>query len=239
MVRQRGTSRLVKKEGKQLSKQAFKLIFFGTALLLLFIFVIMPNIIRLFFTVVDGGQLTDEADQIPPQTPILAAAPPEATASATLNFSGYAEPQSKVVFVLNSSINAEVEVAEDGQFSHELALREGVNELTLYGVDAAGNESLKTRSYQIERDTEAPQLEISEPTDGQKIELKKNQTLTVKGQTEVGARVTLNERLLNTNENGEFSGSFYLAEGNNELTFVSVDRAGNRSEKKLSVEFRF
>lgn len=238
MAKQRGSSRLVKKEEKQLSKQALKLIFFGIVILLLFIFVIMPNLIRFFFSILDKESPVDQSDTVPPQTPVLSAVPPEATYSATLNLAGYAEAESKVIFVLNNNIDSEVVVDNQGQFTYELSLVEGDNDLALYGIDNAGNESVKTRSYRIVRDEEAPTLELAEPSDGQKIELKKNRTINVKGQTEVGAKVTLNGRLLSVAEDGEFTGSYYLNEGKNELKFLAVDQAGNQTEQIISVEFK-
>lgn len=238
MAKQRGSSRLVKKEEKKVSKQALKLIFFGTVILLLFIFVVMPNLIKLFFSILDKESPLDQSDTVPPQTPILSAVPPEATFSATLNLTGYAEAESKVILVLNNNIDSEVVVDNDGQFNYELALVEGDNELALYGIDGAGNESLKTRSYRIVRDDEAPVLEVTEPTEGQKIELKKNRTLTVKGKTETGIKLTLNGRLLSINDDGDFTGSYYLNEGKNELKFLAVDQAGNQTEQIISVEFK-
>lgn len=237
MSKNRGTSRLVKREEKKLSKQAFTFIFFGLLILILFIFVIVPNIIRFFFSVIDKETPTLQADTIPPQTPVLSAVPPEATMSASLSFTGYAEPKSKVVFLVNESETSEVDVDDQGQFTYDLHLQNGENTISLYGVDAAGNESLKTRSYQVAQDNEAPSIEIEQPADGSTIELKKNRTTTIKGKTEVGARLTLNGRSILLNADGSFSSTYYLDEGDNELTFTAVDKAGNQTEKKIKVTF--
>lgn len=232
------SSRLVKKEKKQLQRQTWLYLLFGVALLLLFVLVLVPNLIRLFFAIIDRESPFVETDTVPPQVPVLSSTPVEATFSASLNLTGFAEADSTVVFVLNSSKAAEVTAAEDGSFSYELALADGLNELSIFGVDAAGNESLKTRTYQIVRDDEAPFLELSEPKDGAVIELEKNRTLSIQGSTEPEARLLINDRLVLADKEGNFSSNYYLAEGKNQLLFIITDKAGNRTERQIEVEFR-
>lgn len=232
------SSRLTKREKSKIQKQTFYFIFFGLVILLLFVFLIMPSLIRLFFTIIDKDSPLVEKDTIPPQVPVLASNSVEATFSASLNLKGFAEPKSKVIFLLNAAKSAEIIVSEDGQFEHELALSEGENELSIFGVDDAGNESLKTRSYLITRDSEAPILEIEEPKDGAVIELKKNRTTTIKGKTEANAKVLVNGRMVFADSDGNFSTNYYLGEGKNELEFEAIDKATNKTLKKIEVEFR-
>lgn len=231
-------SRLVKKEKTKAEKQALYYILLGIAILLLFIFLIVPNLIRLFFAVIDRESPFEEKDTIPPQVPVLSSTPVEATFSASLNLQGFAEANSKVIFVLDSVQDSEVQADAEGRFSHELALKDGSNELLVFGVDEAGNESLKTRSYMIVKDSEAPVLEIEEPKDGSVIELKKNRTVTIKGKTEPEAKLMVNDRLVLADKEGVFSTNYYLAEGKNELKFIVTDKAGNRTERQIEVEFR-
>lgn len=232
------SSRLVKKEKSQVEKQTFTYLFFGIVILLLFIFLIVPNLIKLFFAIIDKDSPFVEKDTVPPQVPILSVNPVEATYSATLNLNGFAEPKSKVVFLVDSAKSAEIQVTEDGQFEHELALAEGQNELSIFGIDEAGNESLKTKTYLITRDSEAPILEIEEPKDGSVIELKKNRTTTIKGKTEPGAKILMNDRMLLADKDGNFSTNYYLGEGKNELKFIVTDKATNQTERTIEVEFR-
>lgn len=232
------SSRLVKREEKKLKKQTFYYLFFGIVILLLFIFLIVPNLIKLFFAVIDKDSPFVEKDTTPPQVPIFSNAPVEATFSASLNLRGFAEPKSKVVFLLDSVKTAEIQAAENGQFEHELVLADGPNELLIFGIDESGNESLKTKSYLIARDSEAPILEIEEPKDGSVIELKKNRTTTIKGKTESEAKIMINDRLVLADKEGNFSSNYYLAEGKNELKFVVTDKATNKTERTIEVEFK-
>lgn len=232
------SSRLTKREKSKIQKQTFYYLFLGIVILLLFVFLIMPNLIRLFFAIIDGESPLVEKDTVPPQVPVLSSNPVEATFSASLDLKGFAEPKSQVIFLLNSAKSAEVEVSEEGQFEHKLELVDGENELSIFGVDEAGNESLKTRSYLIIRDSQAPTLEIEEPKDGAVIELKKNRTTAIKGKTEPNAKVIINGRMVLADEEGVFSTNYYLSEGKNELSFEVIDKATNKTNKKIEVEFK-
>lgn len=232
------SSRLTKREKSRIQKQSFYYLFLGIIILLLFIFLIMPNLIRLFFAIIDKDSALVEKDTVPPQVPVLSSNPIEATFSASLNLKGFAEPKSKVIFLLNSEKSAEIMVSEEGQFEHELNLIDGENELSIFGVDEAGNESLKTRSYVITKDSEAPILDIEEPKDGSVIELKKNRTTLIKGKTEPNAKVIINGRMVLADADGVFSTNYYLGEGKNELEFEAIDKATNKTNKKIEVEFR-
>jgi hypothetical protein len=232
------SSRLTKREKNKIQKQTFYYLFFGIVILLLFVFLIMPNLIRLFFAIIDRDSPLIEKDTVPPQVPVLSTNPVEATFSANLNLKGFAEPKSKVIFLLNAAQSSEVVVTEEGQFEHELELVEGENELSIFGVDEAGNESLKTRSYLITRDSQAPILEIESPKDGEVIELKKNRTTTIKGVTKPNAKVIINGRMIFADAEGNFSTNYYLAEGKNELEFEAIDKATNKTQKTIEVEFK-
>lgn len=233
----RGNSRLLKKQEKEVRKQTFFFIFLAIALLLLFIFVIVPNLIRLFFNFLDKDTGIEIDDGLPPQVPILFEAPPEATYSAQLKLKGYADPASRVVFVLNGSQVEEETVGEEGEFGKQLLLEKGDNQLTLYAVNESGTESLQSKTYQIVYDNEPPNISVIEPKQDSVIELKKNRNTQIVGEAEPSSRVYINDRLILVDENGQFSSSFYLDEGDNILKFVAVDQAGNQSELEVKVRF--
>lgn len=235
----RVTSRLARKQSKEMKKQTIWLVALAIIILLVFIFVIMPGGISLFFKMLDaGGGALDIGDNIPPQAPVLSS-PPTATYSATLAMNGYGEPGSEVVFVLDSSKVATVKINDDGDFTHDLDLAQGDNDLILYGVDSAGNESTKTKTYSIYMDNEAPSIVIEEPQEGAQIELRKNQLTTIKGTTEPNARVFINGRLSLANSEGNFKTTYQLNEGENKLEIKSIDKAGNESVTELIVHFKY
>ncbi len=234
----RPSSRLAKKEEKKLLVQTIWFIVMGVAILLAFIFLIMPAAIRLFFQFLDGNKGLEVSDRIPPQVPILAA-PLEATNSATVALNGYAEANSKVIFILNGSEVSRVTATSEGTFAQDLRLETGENLLETYSADDAGNESPKSSTYKIFMDTEPVEIKIDEPANGAQIEGRKNQTLTIKGTTKPDSKIYVNDRLNYGKPDGSFSVTYALSEGENLLKLRVVDKAGNQAESELTIQFRY
>lgn len=234
----RPSSRLAKKEEKKLLMQTVWFVVIGISILLAFIFLIMPAAIRLFFQFLDGNKGLEASDRIPPQVPILAA-PLEATNSATIALQGYAEANSKVIFVLNGSEISRVTATAEGTFAQDLRLEIGENLLETYSADEAGNESAKSTTYKIFMDTEPVEIKIDEPANGAQIEGRKNQTLTIKGTTKPDAKVYINDRLNYAKADGSYSVTYALSEGENKLKLRVVDKAGNQAESELTVQYRY
>lgn len=235
---QRISSRLAEKQEKQIVRQSTFMILAAIAIGVLFIFVILPFVIKLFFSLVDSSLNKQVVDDIPPQVPVLMA-PVEATYSASLKLSGYGEAKSEAVFVLNSVEVAKIPIQDDGSFLYELELEAGDNLLSVYGIDAAGNESLSTKDYVITQDNTPPEIKNLNPEDGAKIELRKNQVINLKGETEPGSKVYVNGRLTYANTNGMFSTQFKLDEGDNEIEIKVIDKAGNTNIQKIKINFRY
>ncbi len=232
------SSRKARTEQKKLVSQIFLFGGGAIALLLAFIFIIAPGAIRLVGGLFGGSTTFTVDDTLPPQVPVLAA-PAPATFSAQVSLTGYGEVGSKVTLLLNGQPAQEITLPEGGQFTQEIALTEGDNQVSAYATDEAGNESAESTRYNIVLDTEAPSLEIAEPQDGQQIELRKNQNLTIKGTTEPRARLYINGRLALANDEGAFSSTYLLSEGENKLEFKAQDQAGNVTEKTITVQFKF
>ncbi len=232
------TSRLAKKQRKQLVRQSFFFIVGGLALCALFLFFIMPKSINLLFNLIDNGDVIDVKDDfIPPQIPILQQVP-EATFTSSLKLSGYAESGSDVIIKNNDKKVDDLLVPDNGKFEYKLKLNKGENFVSIYSIDPAGNESVSSRDYIITYDNEPPKIEIDEPKDGETIELKRNRVTTIRGKTEPKSKVFINQRLVYPNEDGEFYSSYPLKEGDNELLIRVVDQAGNSSELEMTVYFR-
>lgn len=231
------SSRLTRKEQRTVVRQT--LISIGVAIILVvaFIFVIIPGVIRLTLAFLGSGTSFVATDDVPPQVPVLAA-PVPATFSAQVDISGFGEAKSKITFVVNGSEYQDVTASDDGSFGLSLPLTEGENSLTVYAKDEAGNESAESKKYMIVFDAQAPELVITEPQPDQQIELRKNQLTTIRGTTEPGSRVFVNGRLASVQTDGAFSLTYQLQEGENILKIEATDRAGNKTEQELKVFFR-
>lgn len=230
------SSRLAKREQERLAKQTVILISIGVVVIIAFIFAVIPGLIRLTGSS-DTGLLGVNEDSVPPRPPSISS-PVTATYSATIVVSGFSESESNVVLVLNGQESEKTTASTDGTFELKVPLAQAENSLAFYAIDKAGNESEVSRSYEITFDATPPSIELESPQDGQQFELRKNQSITVKGKTEANAKVYLNDRLVFANSDGSFSTNFQLAEGDNELRLRAIDKAGNELEQVVTVKFK-
>jgi len=196
--------------------------------------------IPLFISLVDFlGETKSEnerianEDVIPPPVPLFNTIP-EATNSGQLELKGVSESEAQIKINLNGEV-IETNADEEGEFNLEkLMLDEGNNELIAWAVDSADNESERTERFEIIYDTESPELEIIKPEDGAALE---EQTIEVQGRTEPKARVLVNEHVAIVDQEGEFSDSVILQEGGNKIEIIVTDKAGNQTDKTLSVTY--
>lgn len=228
-------SRRVRKEKQKAVRQTLALLGLAVSVLLLFVFVIVPIFINGFNSFLDNSNPFEPKDTIPPQVPILSA-PVDATHSAQIAVSGFGEPESKVIFVVNGEKHDERTIAEDGTFEVWVDLIEGENTIAAYSVDAAGNESELSKTFTTLHDITPPLLDVSSIEDGLVVETRKNQNFTVSGVTDPDAKVFINGRIVFPNSQGEFKQMVLLVEGENILAIEAVDLAGNKTatEKKVT-----
>lgn len=231
------SSRLARREQQKVVRQTAFFLVLALGIGIGFVFIILPGFIRLISSLNTTEVGSNNSDSLPPQVPILAA-PPVATPSAEVVITGYGEKQSQVVVLLNGTENSRQAINDEGNFTFTLPLEEGDNEFKVYAIDEAQNESSVSKSYVIARDSQAPTLEITEPTANQEIQSRKNQLVTIKGKTEPEARVTVNGRLVFAGLDGTFSTTYSLQEGENKLQFESLDKAGNVTKQELTVTFK-
>lgn len=204
--------------------------------LVAFVALILPRVIQFAANVLDGGPAILEEDNIPPQTPVVAA-PPTATYSAQLPLTGGGEVEAEIVLVVNGDEQDRQVIDGDGEFKLVAALTDGENLINLYSVDEAGNQSISDRSFNILLDSEPPTINLSQPTDGESVVLRKNQLQTVKGTTEPKAKVTVGGRLTYANADGEFETNYQLSDGENKIKIVATDEAGNQADTEVTVNF--
>ncbi|MDA1079341.1 MAG: Ig-like domain-containing protein [bacterium] len=237
-MRNRISSRLVKKEKTKVVRQFWLFIILAVILIGLFIFVILPNFINITSSLLGSNNAPfAPKDELPPFTPTLTA-PPKATKDAELLLFGYAEAESEVFVIVNGEELEAVKAQADGSFQATTVLTEGENVLTTYARDAAGNESQVSRAYKISLDTEVPLLDVTQPTADATIQGRAQQNLSVTGVTDPGVKVTINGQLTYAKQDGVFTHNFRLQEGKNELELIATDAAGNVTEKKIAVTFQ-
>lgn len=237
MVRTR--TRLQRKRDKKSSKQALK--YFLLIILFLFLLVRfgLPGLIKLAAFIGDlrsSSQPIEKQDQLPPRPPILNPVS-EATSSAEINLSGYAEAGSTIKLSIRGITVADNVADNEGTFEFRgVHLREGSNEVFVVAIDDQGNVSEESTTYKITVDMTAPGLNLESPSDGDKFYDNDN-PITIKGSSDEGADIRINGRFIRVGIDGNFEMSLSLSEGDNEIEIKAMDEAGNETVKKMTVNY--
>jgi hypothetical protein len=231
-------SRLAGTEEKRNIRRA---IAFGvlTVAAILFVFVFgLPTVAKFAAFLTDlrkGTTPIEKTDTTPPPPPRISTLP-DATKESKLQVEGTSEAGSTVILSFNGD-SQEVVASNDGSFTFSVILTKGENIFSLTAKDAAGNESQATPVYTVLFDNEPPKLEISSPGDGEQFFGSKQRQVTISGTTEPDITLTINDRIIKVDDNGSFTYATTLEEGENTFSAKAVDKAGNETEKSLTVHF--
>lgn len=237
MTNQR-SSRLARKETARNLRQAVFFGFLTVFLALSLIFLGIPALIKMAIFLGSLRQTytpVETQDNLPPSPPLLQPLP-EATNSAQITLQGYAEPASTIEIFLNGSFLEKLIALNDGLFiTSQISLGQGTNEISAKATDKAGNTSQVSNKLIVVFDNQPPLLIISQPLDQESFPFQQT-TITIKGETEPGNLVAVNEHLVIISAEGQFSYPLTLKEGENKIKIVATDQAGNQTENELVVK---
>ena len=231
-------SRLASVEEKRNMRRAFLFTILTILAILGVLFYGLPSVARFaaFLSDLRKSNLpVDRNDTTPPAPPRLDRLP-EATKEPEIEISGVTEEGATVILTLNGK-DEEVVADADGKFRFSYSLRKGENQISAKAKDRTGNESQPTAGITVLFDNEAPKLDISAPADGSQFYGDGQRQLAIKGTTEVGITLTINDRIVKVEEDGTFTFATTLADGENSFNLKSADKAGNQTEKALKVNF--
>lgn len=230
-------SRLAFKEEKRNTRQA---LVFGILSFLLILGLIFfgPSILVKMAVVFDNlrssPSLPDTQETLPPPSPLIIV-PYEATNSATLNISGFAQANDEVEIFLNNALVKRISIEQSGSFEVEgLLLNEGQNELYAVATDKTTNKRAESERAVVWYDFSPPLLEIMRPKDKTIFEV---EAIEIVGKTEPEASLFINEHLAIIDKEGNFTYRLSLSLGENSAIIKALDKAGNQSEQKLSLSF--
>ena len=237
---QRTSSRLQRIEAKKNTKQAIMFVLLSIGFLLLLFFIGVPLFIKGAIFLGDmrsSGQAIDKSDTIAPIPPRFANTL-EATKSAEFILSGFSEPAATVVLYQNKEKYQDTIVSADGKFIfNNITLIKGENDFYAVATDPSGNESQLSQNIAIIYDSEAPELEITNPSDGANY-FDEEREIVVAGKTDKeDTHVTVNNNVVAIDPEGNFVKKLYLTEGDNEIEVKAYDDAGNETVKKIKVNY--
>lgn len=158
---------------------------------------------------------------------------PEATNSAPIKIKIQTENIDKLeVFLNNESVDKfdlTKEILEDIKIDK---LQEGENEVFFIGRRRDKNEKVKSRVYTVVFDSTPPELKIESPEPNLSTI---QDFVIIKGQTEQETRVFVDNISVVVLPDGNFEYQYFLKEGENKIIIKAIDKAGNQTEKELTV----
>jgi hypothetical protein len=228
----------IKSQEKKLVKRILFTIATIAALFMLSLYVGLPLLAKIIVTFSSGNSdktttnATDSIILLPPILNPLA----EATNSARVKISGFTKPDTTVEITLNDTDTYKITPDKDGAFNSKIiTLKDGEN--TVSAVSLFKNQiSDPAPTLTILYKKKGPELLIDSPKDGETISTDSD-TTNIVGQTDPDTKVTINDRLVITNQNGRFSFSVKLSNGDNEYKIVALDQAGNKTEQELRFKY--
>lgn len=231
-----GYSRLASHERALLTRQT---IFFGgagIAIIIAYVFIVLPIFSKVL--VLTNKQALPEATQNAIVMSPTLIQPYTATNSAEISLRGTSQPGYTIILGQNGSLDKQVKADDKGEFIFEsVSLSNGDNLFQAYAETNEGDRSDGSPPMHIQYVTDAPKLDISEPADNATITQRKQQVIQVKGTTNPGNKVFLNDQFLFVSTDGSFTGSFQLQPGSNTLTIKAVNPASSEAIKELHVTY--
>ncbi len=166
-------------------------------------------------------------DITPPEPPVIDALP-EFTNADPFTVTGTAEALSTVTVFVGGAEKGTAQADGDGLFSIDVDLEDGMNVITAWATDEAGNTGLVSAEARTTLDQVAPDMPVLDETP----EITNVVSLTVTGTCEPLATITVNVNgdrvlFLKTGADGNFDVTFDLAEGENHIVAFATDRALN------------
>lgn len=153
---------------------------------------------------------------------------PEATNSASFTITGKGQPNTTIIVYLNESEAKKLTIAKDGVFSIDLTAIDGENTVSAKVIDEKGTLSDLSNVIRLTYKKSKPLLEVNKPDDNLSI-VSDMSTVVVEGKTEQDNSITVNGHFVVIQKDGSFSYKIQLSEGENTLTIVATDQAGNQT----------
>ncbi len=160
-----------------------------------------------------------------------------ATNSASITVSGNALKNQDIKLYVNGNYVTDTIADAFGAFTFDnVQLALGDNDIKAKAIDSNNKESDYSNILTITYVNKGPNLNISSPSDNQTIS-GGNKSIVVQGKTDTSAKVTVNGFWAIVDDQGNFSYTLPLQNGNNQISIVATDNAGNTTTVQKSVTY--
>jgi len=231
-------SRLARVKNKRATRQAFLYLFLSIAIIFAMIAWGVPVAARLAGLLITKDTGVGGVTELSPTPPIFSDIP-EATNSAMVTVSGFAQPGVEVQLFVNGAEYKKILTDDAGVFEFQkVSITDGVNNIYAYAISTRGQESEQSRNYTILLDKTAPEISLTSPSDGEVFRGSTQRIATFQGNvSEESSRVFIGERVAIVQTDGTFSLPYQLIEGDQEVVVKAIDSAGNESETKVKIRW--
>ncbi|KKU89012.1 MAG: hypothetical protein UY18_C0005G0007 [Microgenomates group bacterium GW2011_GWF2_47_9] len=231
-------SRLKRIKSKRAGTQAIVYIVLSGLILVAMVTWGIPAAARLAGLMITSDNGVGGVAELSPTPPILSDVP-EATNSAHVDVSGFAQPGVEVALVVNGSEHKKILTDDAGVFHFDaIPVQEGENTVHAYAISSRGKESDLSKAYTILVDNEAPEIELDSPKDADVYRGESQRIANFVGKvTEEGTKVYIGDRVVIVQTDGTFSLPYQMIEGDQEVKVRVVDSAGNENEVIIKIRW--
>jgi uncharacterized protein YfaP (DUF2135 family) len=161
---------------------------------------------------------------------------PLSTNSARLVVTGQAQKDRTIKLFVNDTTIGTENTDSDGTFRFSsVRLSDGDN--VVKAISAAGEkESNASQTQNVKYISKAPTLTVDSPTDNQEIH-GGDKKVTVSGKSDTGVQVTVNGAYALSNADGSFTFTLAIQDGDNTITVIAADDAGNQTQIQRHVKY--
>lgn len=218
------------------------LIICGVLLYILFVWFIPTFIggLSLFNRFKEPSKITKPVSENTSLAPPVLNIPYEATNSANIYIRGYTMPYTSVEIYVNDELKSTIKSTTDGSFiSEQVTLDLGKNSISGKTIDTNGSKSYGSKPIIVTYSNEKPILEINDPQDNLVI-TGGDKKVNVNGKTNSDQEIiiTINNSRAIVNSDGNFSQVVEINEGDNTITIVATDTAGNSNQIVRKVTYK-
>lgn len=158
-----------------------------------------------------------------------------ATKTAQVAVSGYGLKNQTILLFVNGNQVDQTSVDSSDNFKFpNVSLQQGQNTIQVK-AQSQSNKSNFSNTDTIAYDKNPPALSIDAPQDGQTVSKSSSPNLNVSGQTDVGAKVTVNGDWAIVDDQGHYTYLYTLQSGDNDIKVIATDAAGNQTTKEIHI----
>jgi hypothetical protein len=197
----------------------------------------LPMLIQLslLFQKSDTNEQISREEQASVLLPPILDIQTEATNKDKITISGTAAKDHRVMIYVNNTLVAEEELTQSDSFTiNNVRMKKGENAIYAKVRNKAKKESEPSEVSIVRYLPDPPTLTVDYPTDGLSIGGDYN-PMRVRGTTDPKVTVTVNGFRAIVDAAGKFTYNLQLQGGENKITFVATDDAGNKTEKEVKV----